>query len=175
MKTHVLSVAIAIVISLSLRADEWDAPSPKVFASEGGRHGFKVLNPRINGQSDGIRLDAEGKEQIVWRTKLVNTPHRVKVEEAGKYVVTIDTYGKLGYEHSLVVYDSEGKVVRDFELEDLLLTADEIKAKVKQTESSRWWAENAEFRLARGQLTVRLAWGKHIRVDAGTGTVSEVR
>jgi hypothetical protein len=176
MKPCVLWAAVVIVIAHPLRADEWQAPTPKIFASEGGRHAFKVLDPHINGRCEGVlfRLDADGKEQIAWRTKLVNTPYRVRVDDAGKFVVTIDTYGNLGYEHSLVIYDIEGKVIRDFKLEELL-TADEIKTKVKQTESSRWWAKNADLRVERGQLSVRLAWGKDIRVELATGKISESR
>src|SRR5262245_17018742 len=109
-----LALAVLVALPAALLADKWAAPTPKVFASQFGSHGFKLLKPEFGGDSEGLlfRLDAEGREQIVWQAKLINTPHQVIVDEDGTYVVTVDTYGILGYAHSLVIYGKQGKVIR---------------------------------------------------------------
>ncbi len=111
-------------------ADKWEGPGARVFGSQLGRHGFKVFNPKQTGPSDpseGVlfRLDAEGREQILWRAKLVNMPVRVLVEDTGKFVATVDTWGSTGFAHALIIYGDKGTVIRDFQLEDLF-TEDEI-------------------------------------------------
>lgn len=177
MKARILfALATVVAVSTLLRSDEWMAPTPRVFGSKWGGHGFKVLNPQLGGPSEGVlfRLDAQGKEQIVWQVELVNTPHRVLVDDQGKFVVTIDTYGNLGFAHSLVVYGDKGKVIRDFKLEDLL-SRDEIATNVSHTESSRRWADKADFQLESGHLVLRLNWGKTIRVELATGEIAEMK
>ena len=110
-----LLVAFLVFTPTTATADDWAEPSPRVFASRSGAHGFKVL-PKSFETSSGVlfTLDAEGKEQVIWNKNVVNVPHRVFVAEDGKRVVTVDTYAKLGYEHSLVVYDDKGKVRTDY-------------------------------------------------------------
>jgi hypothetical protein len=170
-----VALTAAVAVSPLLRADSWESPTPRVFGSVRGGHGFKILNPQFLGPSEGalFRLDAQGKEQIVWHTKLVNTPYGVLVDEQGKFVATIDTYGNLGFAHALVVYGDKGKVIRDFKLEDVL-TGDEIATKVTRTVSSRHWTDKATFQLESGHLEMRLKWGKIIRVELATGKIAEM-
>jgi hypothetical protein len=121
-------------------------------------------------------LDHRGAENIEWRSPLVNVPHQVFVSDANgepAYVVTVDTWGNLGYAHSLVVYGSEGHVTADFALENLLTPA-EI-SKVKRSAGSRWWAEQATFGFRHApdgmRLVIRMNWGKVITVDLGRGKI----
>lgn len=174
MKARILLAVVALaVVSAPLLAEQWPAPTPRVFASRWGNHGFKLLKPEFGGVSEGVLfpLDADGQEQIVWQAKLVNTPHQVIVDDEGKYVATIDTYGILGYAHALVIYGDQGKVIRDFKLEELL-SKDEI-AKIDRSESSRVWADKADFKLESGHLVLRLSWGKAVRVELASGKVME--
>jgi hypothetical protein len=101
----------------------------------------------------------------------VNTPQQVVVDDEGRYVATIDTYGSAGFAHSLVVYGHAGKVTRDFKLEDLL-SNEEIETKVLRTESSRRWADHADFRIEDGHLLIRLHWGKVLRVELSSGKLA---
>jgi hypothetical protein len=83
-----LALATLVAVSAPVWADRWADPGPRVFGSQQGTRGFKVLHPKFAGPTDpdeGVlfRLDAEGKEQIVWRSKLVNRPGRVLVAEKG--------------------------------------------------------------------------------------------
>ena len=127
-------------------ADTWAPPQPRVFTAEGGRHKFKVLEPKFLGALTGVLFvrEADGKEKVIWSAKLANVPHQVYVTPDGNRVVTIDTYGRLGFDHSLVVYDEKGDALADYNLEDLL-TDLEILRYVKQSVSSRWWAQQATF------------------------------
>lgn len=156
-------------------ADKWVDPMPRVFASQNGQFGLKCLEPRLLGESKGMlfTLQKDGSEKIVWMTKFPNTPHQILVSDNGRFVVTIDTWGVLGGDDSLVIYEERGKRVRNFRLEDLL-TANEIKHNVKQTVSSRWWAEHATFQfLDEDLLRIQLAWGKQIRIRLNTGLVEK--
>lgn len=171
--TQLLVAAAIVGMTAPLRADKWPPPTPRVFGSQWGRHGFKVLKPEFGGSSHGVlfRLDAEGKEQIVWQAPLVNTPHQVIVDDEGKFVATIDTYGSLGFAHALVIYGSGGKVIGDFKLEDLL-TKDEIATKVLHSEFSRRWVEHGHVAIEDGHLVLRLHWGKSLRVELSSGKVA---
>jgi hypothetical protein len=174
MKSRILlALAAVALVAAQLRADKWPAPTPRIFASQEGGHGFKVLKPEFGGVSEGVlfRLDAAGQEQVVWQTRLVNTPHQVVVDDEGRFVVTVDTYGSLGFAHSLVVYGSQGAVIGDFKLEDLL-SKEEIETKVLHSEFSRRWAEHADFAIERGHLVVRLHWGKTLRVELASGKLA---
>ena len=127
-------------------ADTWAPPQPRVFIAEGGRHKFKVLEPKFLGASTGVLFarQADGKDKVIWSAKLANVPHQVYVTPDGNRVVTIDTYGSLGFDHSLVVYDEKGEALADYNLEDLL-TDLEILRYVKRSVSSRSWAQQATF------------------------------
>ena len=78
-----LKMALAGVAAFGLAsaalADSWAKPTPRVFGSEYGMHGFKVLKPQFGGKSVGVffSLDEKGQEKIIWEAPLVNTPHRV--------------------------------------------------------------------------------------------------
>lgn len=171
MKAHIFLIcAVVVVVSNPLLSEQWPVPTPRVFGSPWGNHGFKLLKPEFGGNSEGVlfRLDAEGVEQVIWQAKLVNTPHQVIVDDEGKYVATIDTYGILGHAHSLVIYGNHGQVIRDFRLEDLL-TTEEIASQTNHSESSRVWAHQAHTDIEREHLVLRLRWGKTIRVDLSSG------
>ena len=88
--------AFLVFSSATATADDWAEPVPRVFASQAGAHGFKVLPTSIE-TSAGVlfTLDAAGNDQVIWNKNLVNVPHRVFVAPDGKRVVTVDTWAKL--------------------------------------------------------------------------------
>src|SRR5262245_48772935 len=144
--------AVAIGSVSTASADTWAPPAPRLFVSQWGTHGFKVLPKRSLRTSTGILFTVtdDGNDLVIWSDTLVNLPHRVFVSEDGKRVVTVDTYARLGYEHSLVVYGDRGKVVADYKLEDLL-NEDKIRERVQSSVSSRWWAEGASFKFLKSK------------------------
>ena len=92
-------------------------PEPRLFASASGRTGLKVLPKESGAVGVCFTLNEDGSERVLWRRDLVNLPKDVVIlDERGdneRLVVTLDTYGKLGGSHALVVYDAQGKPVID--------------------------------------------------------------
>ncbi len=172
---------------LTASADTWERPKPRLFVSERGTHGFKVLpQQRLLGTSTGVLFTVadDGNDQILWSNKLVNIPHRVFVSQDGKRVVTVDTYANLGFAHSLVVYDDNGAVVADYKLEDLL-SENKIRELVPRTVSSRRWADGTSFRFLDGKhfeiiakaetvITVDLDSGELVKLEFDLRKVGEV-
>ena len=193
-----LGLGLALVQSSNARADTFPAvpPQPKLFASVHGMYAFKILPDvssvvarkrtegvhrpaqavQVFGNSEGVffALDEDGKEKVIWRAKLVNIPNRAILVESGKYVVTLDSWRSVGFDHCLVVYGENGKVIADFKLEDLL-TAKEIEVLSGEV-TYRPWADKefAEFedRSREDELIIRMkhkGWAKVIRLSLSTG------
>jgi hypothetical protein len=155
------------------RADSWADPVPRIFAASNGVYALKVLPVQwVKATVTLFTLDDQGNEQVLRRGDLVNLPYRVFLSLLGQ-VITVDTYANLGYEHSLVVYALDGKVLADYKLEELL-PAEEIATKVMRTVSSRWWTNDATFTPSEDgrSFTIKLAWGRVIVVDLATGRVT---
>jgi hypothetical protein len=162
----------------AVRADDWPAPRPRVFASADARHGFKLLpaKPGIEnlfGDWDGrlFRVNDDGSDAILWQARMVCAPHQVFVSNSGA-VVTVDQHGSVGYEHSLVVYGEAGKVLADYALEDLL-SEEEIRDRVSWSVSSRWWTREAKFSLDedRGRFVIEMSWGKKLELHLADGAL----
>jgi hypothetical protein len=171
-----LSVGLVVALSSVARADKWPPPKPRIFAQRNGVYAFKTLPD----SSEGVyfTLDERGEEKVIWRAKLVNIPVRAILAESakgGKYVITLDTWGRIGHEHCLVVYGEKGKVIADFKLEDLL-TAKEIES-LPASVSSRGWSDSdvAEFddrSWHDDKLIIRMkykGWAKVLRLTLSTG------
>lgn len=175
--TRSLALLVVALLATATHADSWATPTPRVFANVWGSHGFKVMPNKDNafaGPADAVlfQLDDKGDEKPVWKGRLVNQPHQAFVAPNGKHVVTIDTYGRLGFKHAVVVYDDKGKAVADLALEDVL-TADEIMNNVLRTVSSRHWTRGAKFAFADDATTfdIDLKWGRTLKLDLTTGKV----
>jgi len=80
----VMLASFFAIASATARAADWASPRPVVFASQSGHHGFKVL-PKSFEAASGVlfSVDAEGKDQVVWKSSLVNVPHQVFVSNDG--------------------------------------------------------------------------------------------
>jgi hypothetical protein len=162
-----------------VRADTWLEPRPQIFASSTGAYGFRTQPPNlpvspVDGRSQGIlfAFAQDGNETVIWTGELVNIPIRAIVSDDGRYVVTVDTWFRPGYEHCLVIYGEQGRVVADFNLE-ALLSGDEIANKVEHTFSSRNWLTGAkvEFSDRRNRVVITLRWGKIISVALSNGRI----
>lgn len=172
-----------LVFGLSLAAwgDSWTNPGSRVFAATSGERGFKVIATRATEGTHAAEKEArgvlfyveeDGTEKVLWDKKLVNIPMCALVSSSNNCVVTLDTWGRLGYEHALVIYDSKGEVVMDLKLADLL-TMEEIEKNVGQSKSSRDWLREADthFDETAGHLVIALKWGKVITIDLKSGKV----
>jgi hypothetical protein len=196
-----VGLGLALVLSSVARADKFPAvpPQPKLFASVYGVYAFKALPDvssvgtrtrtegvhsaaqagQIVGNSEGVffRLDENAKEKVIWRAKLVNIPNRAILAESGKYVITLDSWRSVGFDHCLVVYGEKGKVIADFKLEDLL-TAKEIEG-LSASITHRGWSDKdiAEFEdrsREQDELVIRMKhkrWTKVMRLSLSSGRI----
>ena len=176
-----LGLGLALVLSSDARADKWPPPRPRIFAQANGKYAVKILPD----SSEGVyfALDDRGEEEVIWRAKLVNIPVRVMLAESAKggkfvrYVITLDTWARMGGEHCLVVYGEKGKVIADFKLEDLL-TAKEIESLPTEASGPHWSATDiTEFEdrsLQWDELIIRMkhkGWAKVLRLSLSSGRI----
>jgi hypothetical protein len=171
----VLFVASHVSIGL---ADTWLAPTPGVYASD---HGEYWVETTIDGWKAATatlqKYDRDHCRQVVWRKDLGYIPARLLVSDRG-WVVGLDRHGGIGYAHTLVVWNEDGRKLVDYVLDDLL-TPEEISTFVMHSTTSRWWRSAAEFRFEHDgyegeydRLMIQLEWGKVITVDLRTGELS---
>jgi hypothetical protein len=175
----IFGLGLSLVLSSAVCADDLIAPGPRIYAqSSSGKYAIKILPFTSADKSEGVffTLDKDGKEEVIWRTTLVNFPGPAIITENGKYVITLDTWGQLD-EHCLVVYGEKGKVIADFKLEDLL-TAKEIES-IPRTVTMRGWHDKgiAEFEdrsLGYDQMVIRMkhkGWARVICLSLSSGKI----
>ena len=179
MKSLIIALATSacVVASATVSADSWPGSRPQVYTSANGSYRFKTRPPQLatwSGKSYGtlVSLAADGTETVRWSRELVNIPVIAFVADDARHLVTFDTWAKLGYEHALVIYDEQGAVVVDDDLESVL-SADEIASSVVHTVSARRWLQGATIAFDNGgrDIVIRLQWGKRIRVALATGKI----
>lgn len=179
MKVFIVALATSALVIASgvVSADSWPGSRPQVYASANGSYRFKTRPPQLatwSGKSHGtlVSLAPDGTETVRWSRELVNIPVSAFITDDASRLVTFDTWAKLGYEHALVIYDDQGAVVVDYDLE-ALLSADEIASSVVHTVSARRWLQGATIAFDNGgrDIVIRLQWGKRIRVALATGKI----
>jgi hypothetical protein len=173
-ETTILFLVLAIIAS-TIRADSWARPTTKRVTSADKLWEFTAEPPKsspLSGKSTGTLISAKDKS-VVWRAPLVCIPVFIEAYTVdGKpYVVTRDRWHRVGYDHCLVIYGPDGKVVKDYKLEDLL-TEREILRHVTHSVSSRWWNEGTKYEFVKGgKYRMRFKWGKEVVVDLRTGKI----
>jgi hypothetical protein len=162
---------------IQLSADSWPGARPQVFVSANGAYVFRTRPPQLanwSGKAQGtvVTMDAGGAETVIWMRELVNIPVRAFITDDGKHVVTFDTWAKLGYEHSLVIYGERGAIIADHDLE-ALLSADEIASSVVHTATTRRWLQGATigFDNERNMIAITFPWRRTLRVSLSTGRI----
>lgn len=168
-------------------------PKPRIYASESGTLGVKLLPRTSSGgkivtEAIVFSYDMQGIEQTKWKRNLINAPVRAYVSDEG-HVITIDTFGNAGYNDVVVIYNRLGEKIGSYNLENLLDTQ-EINKHTNKTDNARYWTQNAALSFAQDYLydektvkkgpyvenpygktlfVVKFDWGKTILFDLGTG------
>ena len=184
-----LAAGCLVCLAVSVAsADTLPSRSSGIYAD--GRYGFKVVPSLDNPDKEPARavlfeVGEGGSDHVLWRGKLLNTPDQVFVGRTplggGPFVITVDTYAHMGYEHSLVIYfglagnmrEEDGSLYWDYALEDLL-TPSEIATKVRRSISGRWWAKHARFAFEGEYFVIRLDWGRTLRIHLRKGKVERL-
>ena len=141
------------------RADLWPLPQQRTYYSENKRFAFEVTPKRLESQPApsagegekkpdagdnycaGVFLEARGGTYVraaAFRLANELAPMKALVADSGRYVVTFDNWGRLGYgDEVVVIYRSDGTLVRKLGLADFL-TEPDIRS-LSHTASSIWW------------------------------------
>lgn len=176
-------VTFACSISI-VAADSWALPKKEKYYSPNKNYYLKVTPKKLESQLKYFEDKVEGKSdpgalrtrQINrargefyvrrsgsdyarrWRFPLVNevSPVSAIVSDRGAYVVTFDNWHSVGYgDDVVVIYRSNGTLVKKFGLEDLLTEGD-IET-LPHSVSSIWWGGEHYIDEANGLLILRVA------------------
>ena len=162
-----LVISIALLAGSGASADSWTLPSRQTFTSPSGRFEVDIypkrlssqlhyFDDKVHGRSDaggvtGLRENSPravmysvnrlGLRHRLLGFRLVNevAPVSALVSDDGRRLVTFDNWHGMGYgDDVVVIYRSDGTLVRKFSLEELL-TAEDVR-ELPRSISSRYWS-----------------------------------
>jgi ankyrin repeat protein len=154
---------MTICLAVPADGDSWAFPERGEVMSPQESARFTIIPRRDFGIANkgpyGIleRKTDDGSFERLWVARLANRtrPASAVVSDSGKFVVTRDEYGNLGYgDHVIVVYGERGRMLRSWSLSDLL--TEEESNGLRGSVSSIWWScgsariDDAESRLSIG-------------------------
>lgn len=190
-----------------VQADTWLLPEKKSYYSSDKKYRVETIPKKLESQLKYFQDKVKGRENAgaarggkearaqgifsIRRTmggyakktefSLVNevAPVDVLISNKGEYIVTFDNWHSVGYgDNVVVIYRTDGKIIKKFGLEDLLTDGDIEMFPVSA--SSRWWGANHYIDEARKLLVLRVIsnrkslWEKdakffEIKIDLATG------
>ncbi len=153
-------------------ADSWALPTARTYHSANGEHAVTIAPKQLAGQLEYFEDKVEGREDAgglkgladnrpyaslftvdahapsVLRSRfpLVNevAPVTALISNDGSWLVTLDNWHSIGYGPDvLVIYRTDGTMVRSLALEDLF-TADDLDV-LPRSVSSRYWSKDARI------------------------------
>lgn len=194
------------VLSFTVRADQWVLPKKKKYYAPNKKFYLEVIPKKLESQLKYFEDKSNKKENAgalpdtkdnqaravfyarasdgsyAQRAKfpLVNevSPVSAVVSNDGKYFVTFDNWHTMGYGDDVVVlYRSDGSVIKKFGLDDLLTKGDvEV---LPRSVSSIWWGGGHYIDEAAGHLVLRIIlngmpWGEtakfhDLKIELATG------
>jgi len=179
-----LATAAALWGAASAAADSWAAPQEEDYYAANDAYYLHVVPGAgvLHARGTLVHVLIGDDVEEVWSRELENptAPVEVLVARDGRYVVTSDDWGQVGYGPNVVViYGPGGELVRKFALEDLLTEAE--VAAVPGSVSSRWWRGDNELDEVEGVIVLRVVTGgataegkpqtREVRVALATGEV----
>lgn len=177
-------IALVILASLSLRADEWPGPQTREVFSSSREWFVRVIPGKSLGDTVGFAGSPTGpyaKAEFYQRQKnrsyrlvkeitLLNpvAPVLFLVTDRG-YLVTLDNWHNMGYGKAAVSYSPQGRPVFSYELKDLF-TPPEIEQFTRSNSSIWWRTENVYVRDEQQSVYITLDdRGSAIIVEPETG------
>jgi hypothetical protein len=162
-----ISAVFTVMLAGAVLADTWLPPTEQNYYSANQEYFLRVVPGDGSSPARGTLYEvvvdaaAGGDALVKWSRELENpyAPVKVLVAGDGRYVVTFDDWGMVGYGPNVVViYGPGGELSRAFALEDLL-TEEEIAA-VPATVSSRWWGREHYFDEGAGVVVLKVVTGR---------------
>ena len=167
-------------------------PYPRLFASKSGRAGLKVIPEKQKSIAVAFTLAPDGSEQVLWRREFPNIPEEVEVFDLPRdrgaggdegqsddvLVVTLDTWGRAGGDHALVVYGRGGKTLHDLKPADVLGSASAPKPRLAPADGGIPWRQGAVLQLVPsgqpggGSLQLQFPDGRVASIGLPAGPVS---
>ncbi|MBK8916067.1 MAG: hypothetical protein IPM64_15970 [Phycisphaerales bacterium] len=131
------------------------------------RFELRVQAGRARGERKPCVAEMMERGKRIWRRELVNdvAPVFGAVSDDGRFVVTLDEYRRGGARNALVVYGSDGKLLRHFVLTDLLQREDWSQVRAKG--QSVTWLRGAEigFDDDSAHFIIDFPWGRQVAID----------
>lgn len=145
-------IIVLMALASSLKADSWSPPQPQTFIS-GDSNLIVRVEPGYT-EADGnkarkahcrfFRYSEEKKQyEFLREHELINVimPCRVIIPNDGSYLATFDDYIGVGTsKNTIVIYDSEGLMLKRWALSDILPES-EIKKLPRSTSSIHWCSD----------------------------------
>ncbi len=135
---------LLIISSAAAHADSWRPAETRLINSPSGN--FSLLVAPSDSQSNAQlmlikRVANDGLHTFQFPAVNSHAPASAFVTDDG-LVLTLNEWGNLGYDHAIVIYGKDGKVVLDRRLDEVF-NAREID-NFLQSASSRWWLARTE-------------------------------
>ena len=191
----------------SVNADSWALPKKAKYYSPNKKYYLEVTPKKLDSQLKYFEDKVEGRENAgilkgvkdnrakgafyarradggyskKWEFPLLNevSPVSALVSSSGDYVVTFDNWHSVGYgDDVVVIYRSNGVLIKKFGLEDLLTEGD-IET-LPRSVSSIWWGREHYIDEANGHLVLKVvsngksSWDDsakfhELKIDLATG------
>ncbi len=168
----VLLMLATLAVAPRAAADRWGTPERRTVRSPNARFEL-VVEPHSLHRRATLSLfsinKGKRKARYTWSAVSAWTPVSVFVSDSGR-VVTMNEWGRAGFEHTLVIYDRAGRVLVDRHLDDLLLK--EELPLVTESVSSRHWLYGGEPAHLLGEhLMLTTLWGRELAIDLASATI----
>jgi len=198
--TKIFRLASFLLLGLLLHseaiADDWGAPEPMGFHSRGFSWVAEIFPPHSRQNEGGQPLcyfyemgypgtHWDAPARLVWKAPLrdANMPAEALVSMDG-WLVTLNEWGSIGYDHALTVYNDKGALTADFSGDQILAQdgspwvsheeggAYTLSAKYPISSTVRWWNKDAKYYFSHeGVLFIQLAWGPMLKINLKTGAL----
>lgn len=169
---------LAALWALNVHADQWVPAQPFEKAFYNGLIRVSVRLPLTEGARPTAAVTKKEKSGPVKLCSgdLANEKRPVEVVASrdGKTLVTVDEWGRAGYEHALVFYRCDKALVlkKDHGLDDFL-SLSEIEKYASMSMSSRDWSRNVELKMEKDAFVVKLKSGRAVRFSLLDGTLKK--
>lgn len=131
------------------------------------RFELRVQAGRARGERKPCVAELMERGRRIWKRELVNdvAPVFGAVSDDGRFIVTLDEYRRGGARNALVVYGSDGKLLRHFVLTDLLQREDWSQVRAKGQAVT--WLRGAEigFDDDIAHFIIDFPWGRQVAID----------
>lgn len=178
MKYSVGILMLVLMVPQMVFGTEIIAPHPYIINSAQGYFSMKYLPDNSHPLPPTcilFTLLSKGRERTLWKRRLINTPQQITIEDTWlqPIVVTVGNAKFLphsdNFDHFLVIYNSEGKIVSDFNLDDLLTP--EEKASFPTKRDVVEWMYGVEYKIGQGEVSIHLKSGRFIKISGRTGKI----